>query len=717
MFKKSSSTLLALLSGIMILGSFISNPAGGDKREALILQGVMTFIEKVHYEPKPIDDSLSVYVYDKYLKATDSGKRFLLASEVAQLELYKYQIDDQVNAKTFEFFDASIAIMDRAITRSKTIYEQVIAMPIDYTIDEEMELDSDKRDWPADEAALRQRWAQMLKYNVLTRVEDKLSEQTQDDYKGDLVATDTLIARSTIKVKDNYDKWFDRMEKTRRSDRFETYVGSITRYFDPHTNYFNPKEKENFDINMGGKLEGIGARLLSEDDDTKVTDIIPGGPAWKGKELEVDDIITQVRQEDEEESLAIHGMRLDDVVQKIRGKKGTKVILTVKKKDGSERDITITRDVVDIDDSKAKSLLLDHSEIIDNVGYIKLPKFYSDFNEKDGNSCAVDVRKELEKLNKYNVNGVILDLRNNTGGSLSDVVDMSGLFIEEGPIVQVKPRDREPYVHTDDDDRVVYDGPLIIMINNVSASASEILAAALQDYGRAVIVGSTTFGKGTVQRFYDLDRAFSGAGEYKPLGNLKITMQKFYRVNGGSTQLRGVEPDIHYPDNYKYIDYGERQYDNALAFTEITPKTYQQGVVNLSHISDLKTKSTIRIANHADFQLIEENAMRLKENKDESIVSLNLETYREYMRVLEKESDKYSGIMKDTITQLLARNMTEDLKKLSMDESIAAKNEDWVGDVRRDIYLEETLHVMRDMIDIEEDYAMIAKKLEQKAKP
>ena len=711
MFKNTSSKILALVSGIMILGSFIGQPIDHERREALILQGVLNFINVVHYELKPIDDDLSKYVFDNYLKSIDGGKRFLIESEIDQLKQYELDIDDQINATTFEFFDASVEIIDNAFDRVRTVYDEVVEMPIDFTLEEDIELDNDKKDWAKDEDQLKDYWRKTIKYNVMTRLDKKLEDQEAEDFDGEVKSIDTLIVESIEKVKDNYERWFERLNKTRRSDRFESYIGSITRYFDPHTNYFNPKEKEDFDINMGGKLEGIGARLQSDGDYTKVTDIIPGGPAWKGKELEVDDRITKVRQENEEEAVNILGMRIDDVVQKIRGKKGTTVILSVKKKDGTYQDISIVRDIVDIDESKAKSLILNQAEVLNNVGYIKLPKFYSSFEKKDGNSCAVDVAEEIKKLKGYNVNGIILDLRNNTGGSLNDVVDMSGLFIEDGPIVQVKPRGRDPYVHADSEEDVLYDGPLIVMVNNVSASASEILAAALQDYGRAVIVGGKTFGKGTVQRFYNLDRAYKGANELKPLGNIKMTMQKFFRVNGGSTQLRGVTPDILLPDNFKYIDYGEREYDNALAFTEIEPQEFSQNVVKLDHIDGMIAKSKLRVESDEQFQLIDENAKRVKENRDISVYSLNLDAYRARMDELEAESEKFDVIMKDSIQNFHVRNLDVDYEKIMIDESVKAKNDAWIKEVKKDIYLEETLHIMKDMIELEDSFALLEKKV------
>lgn len=741
MFKDKFSTLLFMVSGLMILGSFITKPNNGEK-EALILEGVLNFINAVHYQPKPVDDDLSRYVYKKYLENTDGGKRFLIGPEVAELKQYETLIDDQINTRDFEFFNRSVTLMDAAIDRAEGIYKQVIEEPIDFSINEEIELDNDKKEWATDEAGLREIWRKMIKYNVLTRLDNKLEKQEEkkkaqedksavDMTKADadsldveevvILPLDSLLAQSVEKVKDNYDRWFERLHKTRRSDRFEAYISSITTYFDPHTSYFNPKEKQDFDINMGGKLEGIGARLSPDGDYTKVNEIIVGGPAWRGKELEADDLITKVRQDGETEALDITGMRLDDVVQKIRGKKGTKVILTVKKPDGSITDITIERDVVDISESKAKSLLLSYNGLINNVGYIKLPKFYSSFEKEDGNSCAVDVAAEIEKLKNSNVNGIILDLRNNTGGSLNDVVDMSGLFIEEGPIVQVKPRDRDAYVHADDQKDVAYDGPLIVMVNNVSASASEILAAALQDYGRAIIVGSTTFGKGTVQRFYNLDRAFRGANELKPLGNIKMTMQKFFRVDGGSTQLRGVSPDIELPDNFKYVDYGEREYDNALEFSEITPQKYHQDVVELDQLSEVVARSEKRVAGDDTFQLIDENAARIKRNRDVSKYTLNLDGYRAYMDDMDEQSERFEGIMKDSIPELHVQNLQVDFDKITMDESVKAKNEAWIDEVQKDVYLEETLQIMRDMIQVESEYSGIEKRIvsvsDKKIKP
>ncbi|MEO1715046.1 MAG: S41 family peptidase, partial [Bacteroidota bacterium] len=374
-----------------------------------------------------------------------------------------------------------------------------------------------------------------------------------------------------------FDDWYERLEKRKRSDYLSIYINSITNVFDPHTSYFEPIEKQNFDINMSGKLEGIGARLQSDGNYTKITSVIVGGPAWKQGDLKENDKIMKVAQ-DGEDPIDVTGMQLDDVVSQIRGEKGTKVILTVKKIDGSIADIEIVRDVVILEEGFAKSLIL-HTTAKEKVGFISLPRFYDDFYDEEGRSCARDVATEIDKLKKENVRGIILDLRNNGGGSLRDVVTMSGFFIEKGPIVQVKARGRSPEVLEDNDPSVKWDGHLIVMVNQFSASASEILAAALQDYERAVIVGSTsTFGKGTVQRFYNLDRAIPGYSELKPFGEIKLTTQKFYRIDGGSTQLKGVTPDIILPDMYSYIETGEKEQEYPMNWTQIAPVPHEQNV-------------------------------------------------------------------------------------------------------------------------------------------
>ncbi len=727
---KNSAILVALASVIAFI-AFIS-PFNFQEREAMILTGVMKFMDQVHYNPKMINDELSVVIFDKYIEALDSRKRFLTQEEVDELVQFRDKIDDQIKIKTFEMFEMSNELIEKGIQRGQRIYASIDVSALDLTSNDKVNLDYENRERPKNEKALKKYWEQLITYDIISKVETKIDKQVQKLQAMMLVppAVDTaavnsekepyvekkrneLIAEAIEDHTKNYKKWFKRLNKQRRSDRFEQYLNAVTHQSDPHTTYFNPKKRDDFNINMGGKLEGIGARLQADDDFIKIVSIVPGGPIWKTKKAEADDLIIAIQQEGEDEVLNLYGMRLDDVVSKIRGKKGTVITLTIRKKDGSEILLAIERDEVITEETLAKSLIIDKVGSIENIGYIKLPKFYSSFEKKGGNSCAKDVASEIEKLKTVNVNGIILDLRNNTGGSLNDVVEMSGLFIKEGPIVQVKPRTRDTYVHRDKNPDVLYDGPLMILVNKYSASASEIIAAAMQDYKRAVIVGSTsTYGKGTVQRFYDLDRAFKGAEDYKPLGSLKMTTQKFFRVNGGSTQLIGVTPDIVLPDNYQYMDVGEKEYDHAMKWTEIDPVEYSQDVALLDHIDEVAATSKKRVDKNDKFTKVLANAERIKKYRDNSTYSLNIDQFIKEMDQREEDSEQYKDLYDTDIASLKISNLKVDMNNINFDESKQARNQDWLDGMKKDFYLEEALSIMKDMIRLEDSFASIEQKLE-----
>ncbi|MCB0577992.1 MAG: carboxy terminal-processing peptidase, partial [Phaeodactylibacter sp.] len=414
--------------------------------------------------------------------------------------------------------------------------------------------------------------------------------------------------------------------------------------------------------------------------------------------LEEDDIILKVKQEDEEDPIDITGMQINDVVQLIRGKKGTNVTLTIKKIDGTVKNITIERDIVILEEQFAKSLILEGPEKGERIGYINLPSFYADFQNRDGQSSARDIEEELKKLRDEKVDGIILDLRYNGGGSLRDVQKMTGFFIEKGPVVQVKSRWREPEVLRDVDPRVQYDGPLIVMVNTYSASASEILAAALQDYNRAVIVGSkSTYGKGTVQQFLDLDRTISGYNDIKPLGEIKLTISKFFRINGGSNQLKGVEPDIVLPDNFHFIETGERDREYAMEWTEIDPAEYSQGVMHVNNMDELRRRSEARVAQDTTFQKVLANARRLKDQQDFSEYPLQLSAYRSLVKEREQEAKQFDGLFDAEVNHGVS-NLKVDLPHIESDESRTARNDDWIKSVTKDVYIKETLNIMHDLI-------------------
>lgn len=672
------------------------------QKEAVLMKTVLTGFSQMHYQPKAVDDGFSRAFFDSYLDQIDYGRRFLTKQEVKKLQAYETDIDDQVKNGDFEFFDLSVELVEAGLEKTQSYYRELLTTPFNYDKEEYIELDGSKREFAKNDAELRDFWRKYLKHETMERLVDKIEEQEEQGEEEAKQSFDELEQESREEVLEFFDDWYSRMDKLKREDRLSVYLNTFTNAFDPHSEYYQPIDKENFNIRFSGRLEGIGARLQTDGDYTKVVKIIVGGPAWKQEQLEEKDVIMKVRQEEEEEPVDIKGMVINDVVQLIRGKKGTKVTLTVKKVDGTIEDITIERDIVIIEEQFAKSLLLQGTQEDEKVGLINLPSFYADFQNSNGRFCSKDVAEEIEKLKEENVDGIILDLRNNGGGSLRDVVKMTGLFIKNGPVVQVKSRGREAEVLKDANPKVQYDGPLIVMVNSYSASASEILAAALQDYGRAVIVGSSsTFGKGTVQRFVNLDRTIRGHDEIKPLGEIKLTTQKFYRVNGGSTQLKGVVPDIILPDNFHYIKTGERDRDNAMEWTEIEPVKYDQDVADLSELNALKAQSKERVSENETFQRVLQNAKRLETLRDQTTHPLNLTAYREFLKQRRAEADRFKDLF-DAEVNASVDNLKIDIPAMEADESKKARNDNWVKSVKKDVYLHETLNIMHDMLSMTE---------------
>lgn len=695
-------SLVALVFLVAAYFPWVNN----EEKEAVLVRTLIRGLEYMHYEPKEIDDDFSEEAFNLYLEDIDGARRLLTQEDIAKLETYKFDIDDETANGDMTFFNLSLEILDNALTKTQGYYQKVLAQPFDFTTKEKVQLNGEKRGWPANDAALEDYWRRFLKYEVMQEYAQKLEEQQKEKEKenGDeeilAKSKEELEADARQEILTLFDRYYERLRKLKREDRLSTFLNTITSLFDPHTAYRKPFDSEQFDMRMSGKLEGIGATLQSDGDYTKVTRVVVGGPAWRGKELEANDMITAVAQGDDE-PVNIKGMVLDDVVQMIRGKKGTEVRLTIKKEEGDEQIISIIRDVVELEDVFAKSLIFDGVGEGERIGYIYLPSFYVDFNDRNGRSCAKDVAKELEKLKAEEVDGVILDLRDNGGGGLNEVVDMSGLFIEKGPIVQVKSRGRAPEVLKDTDSSVQYDGPLVVMTNFNSASASEILAAALQDYGRAVIVGSnSTFGKGTVQRVIDLDRTIRGFEQYKPLGDLHLTIQKYYRINGGSVQLRGVTPDIILPDVYHYIKTGEKDQKYPLAWTEIAASEYSQDVIHMDYMADLKEQSMDRVENNEKFQKVKDYARWFKEQRDDSEYSLLFSDYQAREAKQKETSDSFRNMMKEEVLANV-HNLVVDMPEVEKDESRVARNKNFIESKEKDIYIQETLNVMHDILEKE----------------
>ena len=680
--------------------SFTSSEQDEERRNNVLLDIISQGLQRNHFSEVKINDEFSNRVYDIYMDRLDFNKRFFYQSDIDELQLYHDKIDDEINMKTHEFLSKSVEIIDMRVDEIKTIYEELIEKPFDFTLEEEFEIDPEKREFPKTKEEMRELWRKLLKSQTLSRLDTKIKEQEKAIEKKDSAFTplsfEEMEAKARKGVKKQMKNFFHQYDQLEWNDRRSIYLNAITNSFDPHTSFMPPRDKENFDIGMTGQFEGIGTTLTTKDGYITVSRIVVGSASWKQGELEEEDKILKVAQA-EEEPVDVVDMRLDKAVKLIRGEKGSEVRLTVQKIDGTVVIIPIIRDVVVLEETYAKSVVLEDEE---KIGYIKLPKFYADFNHSGGRTCSEDMAMEVQKLKSENVDGIIIDLRNNGGGSLQDVVKIAGLFIEKGPVVQVKARNREPFIFEDHDPNIQYTGPLAIMVNPFSASASEILAAAMQDYDRAVIVGSTsTYGKGTVQKIIDFDQILpANLQDLKPLGAMKVTMQKFYRINGGTTQLQGVIPDIVLPHNYSYLDIGEKDLENPLPFDNITSTRYESWDSSWDKtLAKLRKKSEKRVEGNEVFAGIEKNAVRLKDQKSKTSISLKLEKYQAYNEELKEASRKYKKLLKQP-TGLNVSSLSVDLEEAPQDSASIEIRDKWHKDLKKDVSLFETVKILEDMM-------------------
>ena len=688
------SSAAIIISAVCLSFGFFRLPQG-DNKELLGL--VMGGINAVHFSPQPVDDAFSQKIFKEFIERVDYNKKIFTQGDIDQLASFKTSIDDQLKDSSYVFFDAVMKIYGQRLEQARRYSIEPLNNPIDFSIDESIETDGEKLSFVRDTNALREEWRKYMKLQVLQQL--RLSEEQQRKAKeqSDTVKIKTFEALekdARIKVQKSNKDFFDRLDELERADWLAVYINTISNIEDPHTEYFPPVQKQNFDIQMTGQLEGIGAQLQQRDGEIRVTSIVAGSASWRQGQLKANDVILSVGQ-GAAEPVSIEGMRLDKAIQLIRGKKGTEVRLTVRKPDGSQLIIPIVRDIVVLEATYAKSAII-HSGG-KKIGYIRLPEFYADFDHKGGRNCAADVQVEVEKLKSENVAGIILDLRDNGGGSLQEAVKLGGLFIPSGPMVQVKPRDSKPNVLYDTDPAVTYSGPLTVMVNYYSASASEIVAAAMQDYHRAVVVGSnSTYGKGTVQNFFNLDDFVASSPNGAPkLGSLKITIQKFYRINGGTTQLKGVTPDIILPDPYSQITNGEKEDPYAIGWDEIAPAKYQ--FWNTAYdLATLQKNSRQRMATNPLFQLIQEEATDYKYRKDHSVYSLNYKKFSEQQGEQDAKEKKYDAIDADSMLVSVS-NLAADLTKINADSTAMARNDQFLKNLRKDLYLSEATKVVSEI--------------------
>jgi len=691
--------------------SFTTKDFDQDSDKDKVLIELITYvIEQGHFDMKEIDDEFSEAVFKDYIQGLDPIKRHFLASDFQDFEAFRTQIDDQIENKNLVFFNLTVEILTQRMEEAKGFYSELLEKPFNFQEEEVINTDYEKLDYASSKSELKNRWRQQFKFSTLSSFHDLKEEQAEKIKNGEEVdkKSDVELEIEAREItKESIENYFDAMSNLERKDWFNLYINSVVSQFDPHTNYFAPQDKDRFDISMSGKLEGIGARLQKQRDNVKIVEVISGGPAWTNGELEVGDLIQKVKQEDEKEPVDIRGMRLDDAVDLIKGPKGTKVTLTVKKVDGSSQTINITRDVVEIEETYVKS-----STVIKNgksYGVINLPKFYFDMKDYDERNAASDIKKELIRLNEIGAEGLVLDLRNNGGGSLSTVVDIAGFFIENGPVVQVRDAKNNTEVLKDTDADVIWDKPLVILVNELSASASEILAAAMQDYSRAVVIGSKqTYGKGTVQNVVDLNRWMRNNSTFGDMGALKITTQKFYRINGGSTQLKGVESDVAVPDRYSYIDIGERDYENPMPWDKIAPADYKtwRGYSNLEKVI---ASSRDRLSNNAQIQLIDENAKWINAQRNQNSYSLNYDSYDKEMAEVKNMSEKFDNI-NNYKTDLTYSSLPYEESLMAQDSSLTQKRKRWHESLSKDVYVQEAINVLQDLNVDESSIKLAARK-------
>ena len=691
--KRVSKITIPFLTLFLLFASFKTTPIEKDPEKDKVLISVINYmLSNGHYSPKRLDDDFSEKVYINFIEGLDPSKRYFTQADLQTFSAHKYLIDNELKKSDLSFYHIVYDRFREKIKTAKTYYGDILKQPFDFTKKETINVDYDQVAFAKDEVALMNNWRKQLKLNTLSRIQDAQNienENAKNDSKFIKTPFKDLEMKARKEVLKNMDELYIRIEELEHEDWFSTYLNSIVKGFDPHSTYMAPRVKERFDVNMSGKIEGIGARLQIRGTYTHVFELVSGGPAWKQGELEAGDIILKVAQ-GEEEPLEIVGMRLDDSIKFIKGKKGTEVRLTVKKKiDNSIRVISIIRDVVELGETYVKSSVVQKGN--KKYGIINLPQFYIDFSDKNFRNSAKDMEKEIENLKKENVEGLLIDLRNNGGGSLKTAIEIAGLFISEGPIVQVKYRGEKPRIQSDTNNKIQWEGPLVVLVNELSASASEIFAAAMQDYNRAVIIGGNqTFGKGTVQNILPINQFYP---KYKKdLGFLKMTIQKFYRVNGGSTQKEGVYSDIAMPNRYSYMTYGERDMDGALRWDRVKRAKYTT-VDSYENMSDVINNSRERILESPAFNLINDYAKWLKKRQDNTIYSLNYKQFNKDSKKEVKSGEQFSSVF-DFKSDLKFESPKSELPLIASAVIDKDKRIAWHQSLSKDIYVDEALNVL-----------------------
>ena len=695
----SKNFFTLLIAFIMCLAScsFVSKDFDTSDKDNLIIQLITYVLDQAHYLDKEINDEFSEKVFDTFLENLDPYKRYFYASDIEEFSKYKYLIDDALKNPNLDFFELVYKRYTKRMLESEKIFNDILSKPFDFNKDEVCECDFEELDYVKTKDQLFDRWRKLLKIYVIENYHNEI----EDDLRKSKENSDFILRNPVLIEKKTRESLKETMqqnyafisEEMQRSDWFSIYINSFVSQYDPNTSYLDPESKDRFDVDMSGNYAGIGARLQKKIDKVEITEVISGGPAWRDNILEKGDAILKVRQDNEDEPVGILNMRLSEAVKLIKGKKGTKVHLTVKKVDGTVTEVTVKRDIVLLEETYIKSSIVEKDN--NTYGLINIPKFYIDFDNQSNRDAAKDLRTEIERLKEQGIQGLVIDLRNNGGGALKTVVDMAGMFIKNGPVVQVKYFDKEKQVLSDRDRSVLWTGPLVILVNEGSASASEILAAAMQDYKRAIIIGGNqTWGKGTVQNVFPLNRMVRG-NTNGDLGALRYTTQKYYRINGGSVQLEGVKSDINVPYRYKYLEFGEKDSENPLQWDEIDKVEFDTWNSNFN-FEEAITKSNKRMANNEYLKLVDENAKWIKSVRDNKLINLNYDKFKLELEENSSITEKFKAL-NDYSMSYSFKSLPYELDLIKNDSVLGLKRERWHKSLNKDFYIDEALNVLSDL--------------------
>ena len=683
-----------------------NSPKNDDEKMQTIMVSVKNTLSYLHYSPKPINDAYSQEVYKHYFEMVDPSKRFFLKSDMDEFAKHKTQLDDYLNQGNLIFYKTTIDRLYQRVDEIDKMTQDIFSKPINLDEDEDLILEPKVKEAPATNKDLYNEWKKYIKYNILLEMETLNNKEEaqkekkdsvqkfklKDTIKLEILTPEQKRIKAADEVKDLISDTFRRFKKRNKMDWFTVYMNAYTEVFDPHTNYYSPKNKEDFDTQFTGKIIGIGAIIQEKKGYLYLGELTIGAPAWKSKQLSSGDKILKVKSKPNEDAVNVVGMLSDEAVRLIRGEKGVPVTLTVQKKDGTVKDVTIIRDEVEIEDTYARSIVVDAPNG-KKYGFINLPGFNVEFDKPGGGrNASDDIKNEIIKLKKQNISGIILDLRNNGGGSLTEVGDIMGLFMNAGAYVQVKDGNGKVQTYKNKTNAPIWTGPLLIMQNELSASASEIFAGEMQDYGRAVIFGSPqSFGKGTVQTFVELNRFLNTNDDF---GSLKLTIQKFYRITGESTQRKGIVSDIQLKDFFSYADVGERYEDYPLAWDKVQPTQFEK--LNLFDLNKLRADSEARMKTNKYYQLLQESAEWKEQLDKEEKITVNQTKFFELMKKRKTQIDKFKALDKlDTGLKFTVH--PDEMVREKTDEAFAKKTENWVKNLQKDIYLQESVNIISEM--------------------